>query len=67
MDSEWAVHGYVDGYVIWKRDDVFNVTDGDPPSSFSGYHELDALLRLKGLSAHRVSPGGIISPKPRGM
>jgi hypothetical protein len=45
----WERYGTVGEYVIWQVDDVYNVTSGEPPFSDSGYYDLEALLRLKGL------------------
>lgn len=45
----WERHGTVGTYVVWRNDDVYNVTDGEAPLSYGGYFDLEALLKLKGL------------------
>lgn len=50
MDNvDWERYGTVGDYVVWRNDDVYNVTAGDVPFSDSGYYDLESLLKLKGL------------------
>lgn len=48
-DALWERYGTVGAYIVWRNDDVYNVTDGEAPLSDSGYYNLEALLNLKGL------------------
>jgi hypothetical protein len=45
----WERYGTVGDYVVWRDEDVFNITAGDAPLSDGGYYDLEALLKLKGL------------------
>jgi hypothetical protein len=49
-ETGWSVHATAKDFTVWKRDDIFNVTDGRVPSGDGGYCRLDSMLALKGLS-----------------
>lgn len=53
-DILWELYGTVGDYVVWRADDVFNITDGHEPGSDGGYYELESLLKLKGLRVDDV-------------
>lgn len=62
---DWQTFGTVSiagmDRTIWKYDDadgrdVFQVTTGEKPTSGGGYHELESLLRLKGVKMSDVMP-----------
>jgi hypothetical protein len=48
-DVLWERYGTVGDYVVWKADDIFNITHGGEPGSNSGYYQIESLLQLKGL------------------
>lgn len=61
--ENWTTFGTVtidrDERTIWKYEDndgrdVFQITNGDEPSSSGGYHELESLLKLKGVKMSDV-------------
>jgi transposase len=46
----WTVADTTRRYIYWKKENIFNVTDNpEPPDENNGgYHDLEALKRLKG-------------------
>jgi hypothetical protein len=54
-DKLWVRYGTVGDYVVWRSDDIFNITDGDEPRTSGGYHHLESLLKLKGLRLDDVA------------
>lgn len=66
--TDWQIFGTVSiagtDRTIWKYDDadgqdVFQVTDGEQPTSEGGYHELESLLKLKGVKLADVMTASI--------
>lgn len=53
-DAIWTRYGTVGAYVIWRDEDVYNVTTGEAPLSDGGYYNLETLLKLKGLRFDEV-------------
>lgn len=60
---DWQIFGTVSiagtDRTIWKYDDadgldVFQVTNGEQPTNEGGYHELESLLKLKGVKVSDV-------------
>lgn len=49
--NEWKALGTIKDYTVWNDGEAYQVTKGDEPRNAAGYHDLDALLRLKGLDA----------------
>lgn len=48
----WALHKEINDYMVWKhKTGVYQITKGNVPDSDAGYYDLNALLKLKGLSS----------------
>jgi hypothetical protein len=63
--ADWQTFGTISiagtDRTIWKYDDadgrdVFQVTTGEQPTSNGGYHQLESLLKLKGVKMSDVMP-----------